>query len=85
MNGAPGVSDIGKQFLYENSLEKTLGYKDIYNAFIYPSQEMNSEIVGTIKFDIFEGKEIKVIRLNSEKIYRAYLNNIILEIEKILI
>lgn len=85
MNGAPGVSDIGKQFLYENSLEKTLGHKDIYNAFIYPSQEMNSEIVGTIKFDIFEGKEIKVIRLNSEKIYRAYLNNTILEIEKILI
>lgn len=85
INEAPGVSDIGKQFLYEKSLEKILESKEIYNAFIYPSQEMTNEVVGTIKFDIFEEKEIKVIRLNSEKMYRAYLSNVILEIEKILI
>lgn len=85
INGAPGVSDIGKQFLYEKSLEKILGNKEIYNAFIYPSQEIENEIVGIIKFDIFKEKEIKVIRLNSEKMYRAYLNNRLLEIEKILI
>ncbi|WP_294705258.1 LlaJI family restriction endonuclease [uncultured Fusobacterium sp.] len=84
ISGAPGVSDIGKQFLYEKSLEKSLENKDIYNAFIYPSQEIDNKLVGIIKFDIFKEKEIKVIRLNSEKIYKAYLKNEILDIEEIL-
>lgn len=82
---APGVSDIGKQFLYEKSLEKLLENKEIYNAFIYPSQDIESKIVGVIEFDIFKEKEIKVIKLNSQKIYQAYLDKRILDIEKMLL
>lgn len=80
----PGVGDISKQFLYQGAYEKKFemeGHKyQYYNAFLMPTEDINKdyEIIGEVTFPLkeFEGKDIKIIKLNTQIIYGYYLKNL---------
>ena len=80
----PGVGDVSKQFLYQGAYEKKFeseGLKYKYNnAFLMPTEDTikDYEIIGEITFPLkeFEGKEIKIIKLNTNIIYSYYLKNL---------
>lgn len=70
----PGIEDITKQIIYEKAFEKLeLGNYSYYNAFIFPKDEFR--VIGNIKFEIFENKEIKLIYLDATEVYDYYLKN----------
>lgn len=82
IEGNPGVGDVTKQYLYQlayqNFIEKG-GFKYIQNAFLMPTDDEQSEFVGTAEFDMMQtmGKHlghISVIKLPATRLYRAYLN-----------
>ncbi|MGL4902970.1 MAG: LlaJI family restriction endonuclease [Cetobacterium sp.] len=80
----PGVGDVSKQFLYQGAYEKKFeseGLKYKYNnAFLMPTEDITKdyEIIGEVTFPLkeFEGKEIKIIKLNTNIMYRYYLKNL---------
>lgn len=80
----PGVGDISKQFLYQGAYEKKFeneGHKyKYYNAFLMPTEDITKdyEIIGEVTFPLkeFEGKEIKIIKLNTYIMYSYYLKNL---------
>lgn len=80
----PGVGDISKQFLYQGAYEKKFeneGHKyEYYNAFLMPTEDIDKdyEIIGKVTFPLkeFEGKEIKIIKLNTRIMYSYYLKNL---------
>lgn len=80
----PGVGDVSKQFLYQGAYEKKFeseGLKYKYNnAFLMPTEDITKdyEIIGEVTFLLkeFEGKEIKIIKLNTNIMYRYYLKNL---------
>ncbi|MGL4652446.1 LlaJI family restriction endonuclease [Cetobacterium sp.] len=80
----PGVGDISKQFLYQGAYEKKfesegLKYK-YYNAFLMPTEDITKDykIIGEVTFPLkeFDGKEIKIIKLNTYIMYNYYLKNL---------
>ncbi|MGL4862369.1 MAG: LlaJI family restriction endonuclease [Cetobacterium sp.] len=80
----PGVGDVSKQFLYQGAYEKKfesegLKYK-YYNAFLMPTEDITKDyqIIGEVTFPLkeFEGKEIKIIKLNTYIMYSYYLKNL---------
>lgn len=80
----PGVGDVSKQFLYQGAYEKKFeseGLKYKYNnAFLMPTEDITKdyEIIGEVTFPLkeFEGKEIKIIKLNTNIMYKYYLKNL---------
>lgn len=80
----PGVGDISKQFLYQGAYEKKFENEDLkykyYNAFLMPTEDITKdyEIIGEVIFPLkeFEGKEIKIIKLNTYIMYSYYLKNL---------
>ncbi|MGL5049307.1 MAG: LlaJI family restriction endonuclease [Fusobacteriaceae bacterium] len=79
----PGVGDISKQFLYQGAyedyfLELKQEYK-YYNAFLMPTEDIDEdyEIIGEVTFPlrVFEDKVINIIKINTNFIYKKYLEN----------
>ncbi|MGL4903818.1 MAG: LlaJI family restriction endonuclease, partial [Cetobacterium sp.] len=80
-NNAPGIGDIGKQFLYEESYRayyKKVGIEKTryYNAFLFPTEETQHSYIGEVSFEIFQGKKIKLFKLSTEKMYKNYLKDL---------
>ncbi|MGL5593794.1 MAG: LlaJI family restriction endonuclease [Cetobacterium sp.] len=85
-NNAPGIGDIGKQFLYEESYRayyKKVGIEKTryYNAFLFPTEETQHSYIGEVSFEIFQGKKIKLFKLSTEKMYENYLKNTKISLE----
>lgn len=88
----PGIGDISKQFLYQSAYEdyfkNNLNVEKYINAFLMPTSEkiLDYQIIGEIEFPlaIFSDKKIKVLKINTEVMYKYYLNrsNLILEFHK---
>lgn len=80
-NSAPGIGDISKQFLYEESYRayyKKAGIKKnrYYNAFLFPTEETHHSYIGEVSFEIFQGKKIELFKLSTEKMYKNYLKDL---------
>lgn len=80
-NSAPGIGDISKQFLYEESYRayyKKAGIKKnrYYNAFLFPTEETQHSYIGEVSFEIFQGKKIELFKLSTEKMYENYLKDL---------
>lgn len=80
-NSAPGIGDISKQFLYEESYRayyKKVGVekKRYYNAFLFPTEETQHSYIGEVSFKIFPGKKIELFKLSTEKMYKNYLKDL---------
>lgn len=80
-NNAPGIGDISKQFLYEESYRayyKEAGIKKsrYYNAFLFPTEETQHSYIGEVSFEIFQGKKIELFKLSTEKMYESYLKDL---------
>lgn len=80
-NSAPGIGDISKQFLYEESYRayyKEAGIKKnrYYNAFLFPTEEAQHSYIGEVSFEIFPGKKIELFKLSTEKMYENYLKDL---------
>ncbi|MGL5855166.1 MAG: LlaJI family restriction endonuclease, partial [Cetobacterium sp.] len=80
-NNAPGIGDIGKQFLYEESYRayyKKVGIEKTryYNAFLFPTEETQHSYIGEVSFKIFPGKKIELFKLSTEKMYKNYLKDL---------
>lgn len=80
-NSAPGIGDISKQFLYEESYRayyKEAGIKKnrYYNAFLFPTEETQHSYIGEVSFEIFPGKKIELFKLSTEKMYENYLKDL---------
>ncbi|MHA4987721.1 LlaJI family restriction endonuclease [Cetobacterium somerae] len=85
-NSTPGIGDIGKQFLYEESYRAYYNKKNIkknnyYNAFLFPTEETQHSYIGEISFEIFPEKKIELFKLSTEKMYENYLKNLKFEKE----
>lgn len=80
-NSAPGIEDISKQFLYEESYRayyKKAGIKKnrYYNAFLFPTEETQHSYIGEVSFEIFQGKKIELFKLSTKKMYENYLKDL---------
>lgn len=80
-NSTPGIGDISKQFLYEESYRayyKKVGIKKsrYYNAFLFPTEETQHSYIGEVSFEIFQGKKIELFKLSTEKMYGNYLKDL---------
>lgn len=78
----PGISDISKQHLYELAYKRFVDINNLKvekNAFLIPSDEENEEIIGDVKFDIFnlyddfKLKNILIILKPCYKMFEQYL------------
>lgn len=81
--GHPGVGDITKQYLYQEAYRSFIeehSFEKVINAFLFPSDKINTELIGEVELSIFHLskddflKPIKVIKLSANKIYSYYLN-----------
>ncbi len=80
-NSIPGIGDISKQFLYEESYRAYYKKADIkksmyYNAFLFPTEETQHSYIGEVSFEIFPGKKIELLKLSTEKMYEYYLKDL---------
>lgn len=91
LQNAPGVSDITKQYLYQMAYNDFISKHDfshITNAFLMPSED-DGCLLGEVKMGILEGLScpplinIYVIRLSAKKIFRHYLRNEKINIQKL--
>lgn len=78
----PGLEDITKQYIYQQAYKKFVEvqeYGDFYNAFLCPI-DGDTYKFGKVRFDLIQKmispnlKDIFVIRVNAEEIFRAYLS-----------
>ena len=85
VSGQPGVEDVSKQYLYH------LAYKDFIrvhgmnpiNAFISPSDQSVSSVVGKAMMPIFSNlPAIRVVKLSASKILRNYNNHTHLSLQE---
>lgn len=88
ISGQPGIESITKQYLYElaykNLIPDTWGNPNpisVYNAFIFPKEMGKDEKIsvqhcGVVEFNIMPKclSNIKIIFVNPETFYKAYLN-----------
>ncbi|MDR6720894.1 LlaJI family restriction endonuclease [Paenibacillus sp. 2003] len=81
--GHPGVGDITKQYLYQEAYKSFIeehSFENVINAFLFPSDQMNTELIGEVELSIFHNSEdeflkpIKVVKLSAKKMYSYYLN-----------
>ena len=75
VSGQPGVEDVSKQYLYQ------LAYKDFIdthemipvNAFISPTDQPESSVVGTATMPIFTDlPAIRIVKLAASKVLNYY-------------
>ena len=81
----PGVTDITKQYLYELAYQNFIEQNKLNikrNAFLMPIDEENKKFLGVASMKIFSNienlklKQIEVILVPCEKVYKEYLNKI---------
>lgn len=81
----PGVGDVTKQYLYELAYRKLADVNKLKierNAFLMPSDENEEEVIGLASMELFHiydsnnfFKDIEVILIPCEKIFKKYLYN----------
>ena len=80
----PGVGDVTKQYLYQlayNDFILKHEFSCVINAFLMPTEEKCSKLIGKVKMDILKGlskpplKNILVLKVSASKIFKYYLNN----------
>ncbi|MGL5901948.1 MAG: LlaJI family restriction endonuclease, partial [Cetobacterium sp.] len=86
-NSIPGIGDISKQFLYEESYRAYYEKADIkksryYNAFLFPTEKIQHSYIGEVSFEIFPGKKIELLKLSTEKMYEYYLKDLKKELKR---
>lgn len=70
----PGISDITKQFLYQQVYEKYFEGKNITNVFLFPIDEDKDRDYEPITFEeLFSDRRIEVKLKSANKIYEKYL------------
>ena len=83
MKSYPSVDDITKQYLYQLAFNDFIDkhqFAFISNAFLMPTEDENSALIGEAKMEIFERLScanfinISVIKLSASKIFRNYLS-----------
>ena len=81
LDGQPGLESITKQYLYELAFEEFIdyhGFKNVKNAFLFPTYDNNLENKGKVKLDIMSDhgfEDIRVIMIPAGKLNQMYLNN----------
>ena len=79
----PQLKDVTKQYLYQlafNDFIDKHNFRYISNAFLMPTEEDNSALIGEAKMEILEGLSrpslinISVVKLSARKIFNYYLN-----------
>jgi len=81
--GNPGISDIIKQFLYQEMLEKTSAF-NVSNFFVFPSyQTDNVDIIGYTTLPLFAKKKIINLKVSEDLAMKAYLNNSSIGVEMV--
>ena len=81
LDGQPGLESITKQYLYELAFGEFIdyhGFKNVKNAFLFPTYDNNLENKGKVKFDILSDQgcvDIGVIMIPAGKLNQMYLNN----------
>lgn len=93
LDNYPGVRDITKQYLYQlayNDFIRKHGFVSINNAFLMPTEEENSSLIGEAKMEILEGLSdphlinISVVKLSARNVFKNYLMEEEFNIPKIL-
>ena len=83
LQNQPGVGDVTKQHLYQlayNDFIEKHGFDNVKNAFLMPSENDFSELVGKVEMPSFNQirkpsfKKILVIKLSARHIFNYYLN-----------
>lgn len=81
LKGQPGLESITKQYMYELAFGDFIdyhGFKNVKNAFLFPTYENNLENKGRVKLDILSEQDcgdIGVIMIPAGKLNKMYLNN----------
>lgn len=84
LKNQPGIGDITKQYLYQlayNDFITKHGFKEVRNAFLMPTEEDKSVLIGEAKLNMLYGLShpslinIAVIKLSARKVLNGYLNN----------
>lgn len=73
-NGNPGVEDISKQYLYELAFKNMFSCR--FNLFVFPVYDKKNEIIGKVKFNLFDMmslNSIYLLELNTLEVYHLYL------------
>lgn len=75
----PGVEDINKQYLYHLAYKQFINAHDLHsiNAFICPTDEDRSYVIGTVQMPIFDGlglSDIKVLKIDAKRVMNHYIN-----------
>jgi hypothetical protein len=88
VNSIPGISDIGKQYLYAKAFNQVKRNKSIHNCFLFPADKDSIKHFGIVEFALFpELDDIHLIAFPAKKLFEYYINSKTLsdtEIEKIL-
>ena len=81
--GIPRTYDVIKQFAYESKLREKYKPNTVFNAFLIPNMN-KTEKKGYIEYTLFSyNNKIEVIFIDTEELYRKYLQNETIEIEMI--
>ncbi len=77
ISGQPGIGDVLKQFAYKKAYEDFCIAHDLkpLNAFVFPTGEDTSALVGTVTLDIFPEDHIHVIMLSAPTLLNHYVNH----------
>ena len=79
--GQPGLESITKQYMYGLAFGEFIdyhGFKNVKNAFLFPTYDDNLENKGRVKLDILSDQDcgdIGVIMIPAGKLNKMYLNN----------
>ena len=91
LKNQPGIGDVTKQYLYQlafNDFIKKHEFRKVKNAFLMPTEENNSCLIGEAKMDMLQGLSyppllnIAVVKLSAKKVFNGYLNNEKFDISK---
>ena len=81
LSGQPGLESITKQYLYELAYKQFIEdnyFKQVKNAFLFPTYDENLENKGVVKLEMLSSKgleDIQVIMIPASKLNEMYLEN----------
>ena len=85
------MGDVTKQYLYQlayNDFIHKHEFKHVKNAFLMPSEDEISKLIGEAKMNMLHGLSdpplinISVVKLSAKKVFNGYLNNEKFDISK---
>ena len=84
LKNQPGVGDVTKQYLYQLAYNDFIikhEFTHVKNAFLMPTEDGESKLIGEAKMDILHGLSdpplinIAVVKLSARRVFNCYLKN----------